>query len=38
LKARLGIVARWLPPIAVFAVGVSPGLPLFLYMRNGDNR
>jgi uncharacterized membrane protein len=31
--SRLGIVARWLPLLAVLAVGVSLGLPLFLYMR-----
>jgi Terpene cyclase DEP1 len=33
-SSRLGMPAgRWLPLIAVLAVGVSLGLPLFLYMR-----
>jgi hypothetical protein len=32
-RARLGPVERWLPLIAVFTVGVSLALPLFLYMR-----
>jgi len=31
--ARLGVRARWLPVVALFAVGVSLALPLFLYMR-----
>ena len=31
--ARSGVRARWLPVAAAFAVGVSLGLPLFLYMR-----
>lgn len=31
--ARLGLRARWLPVLATFTVGVSLGLPLFLYMR-----
>ena len=30
---RLGVHGRWLPLIAVLSVGVSLGLPLFLYMR-----
>jgi len=30
---RLHMRRRWLPIAAVFAVGVSLGLPLFLYMR-----
>jgi Terpene cyclase DEP1 len=30
---RLGIPYRWLPVIATALVGVSLGLPLFLYMR-----
>jgi hypothetical protein len=32
-RARLGPVERWLPLVAVLTVGVSLGLPLFLYMR-----
>jgi hypothetical protein len=32
---RLGIGRLWAPVVAVFAVGVSLGLPLFLYMREG---
>jgi hypothetical protein len=31
--ARLGIRNRWMVVIAVLAVGVSLGLPLFLYLR-----
>ena len=31
--SRLGLRQRWLPAAAVLAVGVSLGLPLFLYMR-----
>ncbi len=31
--SRLGVAGRWLPVIAVLAVGVSLGLPLFLYLR-----
>jgi len=32
--SRLGVPAgRWLPLIALLTVGVSLGLPLFLYMR-----
>ena len=31
--ARLRLRHRWLPAAAAFAVGVSLGLPLFLYMR-----
>jgi hypothetical protein len=30
---RLGLRRRWLPAAAALAVGVSLGLPLFLYMR-----
>jgi len=30
---RLHMTGRWLPLIAVLTVGVSLGLPLFLYMR-----
>jgi len=30
---RLGVRGRWLPLIAVLTVGVSLGLPLFLYLR-----
>jgi hypothetical protein len=30
---RVGIRFRWLPIIAVLLVGVSLGLPLFLYLR-----
>lgn len=32
-RARLSKVERWLPLIAVLAVGVSLALPLFLYLR-----
>ena len=32
-SSRLGVRGRWLPLIAVLTVGVSLGLPLFLYMR-----
>lgn len=32
-SSRSGIRGRWLPVIATLAVGVSLGLPLFLYMR-----
>ena len=31
--ARLGLRRRWLPLLALLAVGVSLALPLFLYMR-----
>jgi hypothetical protein len=31
--SRAGVRARWLPVVAALAVGVSLGLPLFLYMR-----
>jgi hypothetical protein len=31
--SRLGVHGRWLPLIAVLTVGVSLGLPLFLYLR-----
>jgi hypothetical protein len=30
---RLNIPRRWLPVLAVLTVGVSLGLPMFLYMR-----
>ncbi len=30
---RLGVRHPWLPIVGVFAVGVSLGLPLFLYLR-----
>jgi len=32
-SARMGIRNRWLVLVAVLAVGVSLGLPLFLYLR-----
>ncbi len=32
-SARLGIRRRWLPVLTVITVGVSLGLPMFLYMR-----
>lgn len=32
-SSRLGLRGWWLPLIAVLTVGVSLGLPLFLYMR-----
>ena len=32
-SSRLGVHGRWLPLIAVLTVGVSLGLPLFLYLR-----
>ncbi|MDT7689352.1 MAG: hypothetical protein QOE46_2111 [Acidobacteriota bacterium] len=31
--SRLGLRGRWLPVLALLTVGVSLGLPLFLYMR-----
>jgi hypothetical protein len=31
--SRLGVRASWFPLMAVLTVGVSLGLPLFLYMR-----
>src|ERR1700683_2995637 len=31
--ARLQVSKRWLPVLAVLTVGVSLGLPLFLYLR-----
>jgi hypothetical protein len=34
-SSRLGVHGRWLPLIAVLTVGVSLGLPLFLYLREG---
>lgn len=30
---RIGVPRRWLPIVATFVVGVSLGLPLFLYQR-----
>ena len=35
-SARLGIRRRWLVLIAVLTVGVSLGLPLFLYLRESE--
>jgi len=35
-SARIGIRRRWLVLIAVLTVGVSLGLPLFLYLREGE--
>jgi hypothetical protein len=32
-NARLNVGRRWLPVLAVLTVGVSLGLPMFLYMR-----
>jgi len=32
-SARLGVRRRWLVVVAVLTVGVSLGLPLFLYLR-----
>jgi hypothetical protein len=32
-SSRVGIRNRWLPALAVLFVGVSLGLPMFLYMR-----
>ena len=32
-SARLNICRRWLPVLAVLTVGVSLGLPMFLYLR-----
>jgi hypothetical protein len=32
-SSRLKIRGRWIPLVALIAVGVSLGLPLFLYMR-----
>jgi Terpene cyclase DEP1 len=32
-SSRLGIRRRWLPVLALLAVGVSLALPMFLYMR-----
>jgi hypothetical protein len=32
-SARLSIHRRWLPVLALLTVGVSLGLPLFLYLR-----
>ncbi len=33
---RLEIGSRWLPIVATLFVGVSLGLPLFLYLREGE--
>jgi hypothetical protein len=35
-SVRLGIRRRWLVVVAVLTVGVSLGLPLFLYMRESE--
>jgi hypothetical protein len=35
--ARLGMRRLWLPIVAICTVGVSLGLPLFLYLREGRN-
>ena len=35
-SARIGIRRRWLVLIAVLTVGVSLGLPLFLYLRERE--
>ena len=35
-SVRLGIQRRWLVVVAVLTVGVSLGLPLFLYMRESE--
>jgi Terpene cyclase DEP1 len=35
-SARLGIRRRWLVLLAVLTVGVSLGLPLFLYLRESQ--
>jgi len=32
-SARLNIRRRWLPVLALLTVGVSLGLPMFLYLR-----
>jgi Terpene cyclase DEP1 len=32
-SARLNVRRRWIPVLAVLTVGVSLGLPMFLYMR-----
>jgi hypothetical protein len=32
-SARLNVRRRWLPVLAVLTVGISLGLPMFLYMR-----
>jgi len=34
-NSRLRMRGRWLPLLAVLTVGVSLGLPLFLYLREG---
>ena len=35
-NSRLSMRGRWLPLLAVLTVGVSLGLPLFLYMREAN--
>jgi hypothetical protein len=35
-SSRLGIRRRWLPVLALLAVGVSLALPMFLYMREAE--
>jgi hypothetical protein len=30
---RMGMRSRWMPVVSVLPVGVSPGLPLFYYLR-----
>jgi len=35
-STRLGIRRRWLVVVAVLTVGVSLGLPLFLYLRESE--
>ncbi len=37
-SARLGIRRRWLVLLAVLTVGVSLGLPLFLYLREPERK
>jgi hypothetical protein len=32
-RSRLAVKWRWLPVLAIFTVGVSLGLPLYLYLR-----
>jgi hypothetical protein len=34
--ARLGLARRWMPIVATCLVGVSLGLPLFLYQRQAN--
>jgi len=35
-NSRLSVRGRWLPLLAVLTVGVSLGLPLFLYLREAS--